>query len=139
MFLTDQEYRQVQAALMLWVEVASRSRVHPSQHPAVSEILPAGDTGMAPEDILLLIERPNESVPEQGMTVHDAARLFGVKPNRLATALRRVDAQAVTQVGPFKLYAPADLEAAGRKLQKRDEKFQRRYARWGHGEGKIGP
>lgn len=130
MHFSPQEWLQIRAALTLWLEVTTKSRVHPIEHPAVQRLYTnTPHPPLSSEDVLELIERPFYKVPPPGTTASRAAAKLGVPSARLARWLKR-HCEPIDTVGPFFLWSWRDVTDGAKELRKKTKAFKERYGRW---------
>jgi hypothetical protein len=83
--LSDRQWTQVRAALMLWRQLAENSRQHPSSHPSVAEMFKQhGPLNLSEIDELL------EGTPEAAwLTPQKLANSFGVDKTTVLRYIRK--------------------------------------------------
>lgn len=131
MYITSQEWTQIKAALTLWLEIAMRSKVHPTSHPEVEKLYAESKhIPMSADAIIEFLERPYPRIPPAGVSVTDAAKSLNVKPTNLASWLKRNHKTPVHKIGPYNLWSWADATEGAAAIRKRTSQFRERYEKW---------
>lgn len=113
-----QERAQLRAALQLWRQIASTSKVHPSEVPAVkAEFIVDGEQPLSTDRLEALLQSLSAELGFSTITM--AAAHYGVAASRLARQLER---NGVRPIPGSKVFIVSDIIYAINGIKGRDSK-----------------